>query len=154
MLTGRAVGEDDAKFATLAGVLSPADRRIVSEQRDVGDPADRLLLSEMGDTKDRRTRRPFKEEDVGGVGLACEAEPSGAGSEPGPCVVDPFSVHGQPAPDVREDATRMSNENQAHVMATLNNFIIGLASKLSFKNLAAARRHFDAQLNLRLAAAI
>jgi len=55
---------------------------------------------------------------------------------------------------LREDAIRMSNDNQAQVMATLNNFIIGLASKLSFKNLAAARRHFDAQLNLALAAAI
>ena len=48
----------------------------------------------------------------------------------------------------------MSNENQAQVMATLNNFIIGLANKLRFKNLASARRHFDAHLNLRLAAAI
>ena len=55
---------------------------------------------------------------------------------------------------LREDATRMSNDNQAQVMATLNNFIIGLASKLKLRNLAAARRHFDAQLNLALAAAI
>ena len=53
---------------------------------------------------------------------------------------------------LREDATRMSSDNQAEVMATLNNFIIGLANKLRFSNLASARRHFDAQLNLRLAA--
>lgn len=51
-----------------------------------------------------------------------------------------------------EDATRMSNPHQAQVMAVLNNFIIGLAAKLGFANLAAARRHFDAQLNLQLAA--
>ena len=66
-------------------------------------------------------------------------------------------MYGRPNPrptTLGEDANRMSNENQAQVMATLNNFIIGLASKLSFKNLAAARRHFDAQLNLALAAAI
>lgn len=52
---------------------------------------------------------------------------------------------------LREDATRMSSENQAQVMATLNNFIVGLANKLRFSNLASARRHFDAQLNLKLA---
>ena len=54
---------------------------------------------------------------------------------------------------LNEDATRMTTENQAQVMATLNNFIVGLANKLCFKNLASARRHFNAQLNLRLAAA-
>lgn len=53
---------------------------------------------------------------------------------------------------LREDATRMSNAKQAQAMATLNNFIIGLTSKLRFSNLAVARRHFDAQLNLKLAA--
>ena len=36
-------------------------------------------------------------------------------------------------------------------MAVINNFIVGLASKLGFSNLASARRHFDAQLNLKLA---
>lgn len=50
-----------------------------------------------------------------------------------------------------EDATRMSNRQQAQVMAVLNNFIVGLAAKLGFSNLAAARRHFDAQLNRQLA---
>ena len=53
---------------------------------------------------------------------------------------------------LREDATRVSSENQAQVMATLNNFIVGLANKLRFSNLASARRHFDAQLKLRLTA--
>lgn len=55
---------------------------------------------------------------------------------------------------LREDATRMSNENQAQVMATMNNFIIGLTHKLCFQTLPSARRHFDAQINLRLAAAV
>lgn len=53
---------------------------------------------------------------------------------------------------LQEDATRMSNRQQAQVLAVLNNFIVGLAAKLGFSNLAAARRHFDAQLNLQLAA--
>jgi len=52
---------------------------------------------------------------------------------------------------LREDATRMSNENQAQVVATLNNFIVGLVNKLLFPNLPTARRDFDAQLNLQLA---
>ncbi|MGH7927958.1 MAG: ISAs1 family transposase [Candidatus Binatia bacterium] len=51
-----------------------------------------------------------------------------------------------------EDATRISNRQQAQVLAVLNNFIVGLAAKLGFSNLAAARRHFDAQLNWQLAA--
>ena len=55
---------------------------------------------------------------------------------------------------LREDATRMSSENQAQVIATLNNFIIGLVNKLRFSNLASARRHFDAQLNLKLNLAV
>ena len=53
---------------------------------------------------------------------------------------------------LREDSVRMSDDNQAEVMAVLNNFIIGLARKLGFSNLASARRHFDAQLNLKLVA--
>ena len=52
---------------------------------------------------------------------------------------------------LREDSIRMSDDNQAEVMAVLNNFIVGLAGKLGFSNLASARRHFDAQLNLKLA---
>jgi hypothetical protein len=46
----------------------------------------------------------------------------------------------------------MPSEIQALVMATLNNFVIGLVNKLRFPNLASARRHFDAQLNLKPAA--
>jgi predicted transposase YbfD/YdcC len=52
---------------------------------------------------------------------------------------------------LREDSIRMSNDNQAAVMAILNSFIVGLAKKLGFSNLASARRHFNAQLNLELA---
>lgn len=53
---------------------------------------------------------------------------------------------------LREDSIRMSDDNQAEVMAVLNNFIVGLVSKMGFSNLASARRHFDAQLGLKLAA--
>ena len=52
---------------------------------------------------------------------------------------------------LQEDAIRMSDTNQAQVTAVLNNFIVSLASKLRFSNLASARRHFNAQLNLSLA---
>ena len=55
---------------------------------------------------------------------------------------------------LREDSIRMSNDNQAEVMAVLNSFIVGLPSKLGFSNLASARRHFDVQLNLKLATSI
>ena len=46
-----------------------------------------------------------------------------------------------------EDGTRMSNTNQAQVIATLNNFIIGLATKLGFTNLPSAQRYFDVLVN-------
>ena len=46
-----------------------------------------------------------------------------------------------------EDGTRMSNVKQAEVIATLNNFIVGLMSKLGFTNLASAQRNFDAAIN-------
>ena len=49
-----------------------------------------------------------------------------------------------------EDATRMADANQAQVMATLNNFIIALANKLGFRNLASAQRIFNAKLTLAL----
>lgn len=52
---------------------------------------------------------------------------------------------------LHEDATRMSNHNQAQVLAVLNNFVIGLVKALGFNNLASARRHFDAGLNASLA---
>lgn len=49
-----------------------------------------------------------------------------------------------------EDGTRMSNENLAEAMAVLNNFVIGLMSKLGFRNLASAQRVFDAKFTLAL----
>lgn len=52
---------------------------------------------------------------------------------------------------LKEDALRMTNPIQAEVMATLNNFIIGLLRKLGFTNLAAAQRRFDAKLTFALA---
>jgi hypothetical protein len=35
-------------------------------------------------------------------------------------------------------------------MATFNNFIVGLANKLGFTNLASAQRVFDAKVNIAL----
>ncbi|MBL1131632.1 MAG: ISAs1 family transposase [Chloroflexi bacterium] len=51
-----------------------------------------------------------------------------------------------------EDATRITDNRRAETMAILNNFIIGLTSKLGFRNLAVAQRAFDARLTLALAA--
>lgn len=51
---------------------------------------------------------------------------------------------------LNEDATRISNRNMAAVMATLNNFLIGLTQKLGFKNLADARRVFDFHITRQL----
>ena len=51
---------------------------------------------------------------------------------------------------LQEDATRMSGKNQPEVMATINNFIVGLTSKLGFNNLASAQRFFDAKINMAL----
>ena len=48
----------------------------------------------------------------------------------------------------------MSDENQAEVMAVPNKFIVALARKLGFSSLASACRHFEAQLNLKLAPSI
>lgn len=45
---------------------------------------------------------------------------------------------------LNEDATRLSSPTMATAIATINNFVIGLALKLGFTNLAAARRTFDA----------
>lgn len=50
-----------------------------------------------------------------------------------------------------EDNTRMTNQHLAEAMAVLNNFIIGLTSKLGFSNLASAQRMFDAKFTLALA---
>jgi len=49
-----------------------------------------------------------------------------------------------------EDATRISNVDQAEAMAVLNNFIVGLTNKLGFSNLASAQRVFDATLTFAL----
>jgi predicted transposase YbfD/YdcC len=44
---------------------------------------------------------------------------------------------------LQEDATRFSLPKMPVVMATINNFVIGLALKLGYANLAEARRIFD-----------
>ncbi len=51
---------------------------------------------------------------------------------------------------LREDQTRMSYSGLAQAMAVINNFIIGLARKLGFHNLASAQRHFDAAISAAL----
>jgi predicted transposase YbfD/YdcC len=50
-----------------------------------------------------------------------------------------------------EDGARMSNNNLAEAMAVLNNFVIGLVSKLGIRNLASAQRTFEAKITLALA---
>lgn len=52
---------------------------------------------------------------------------------------------------LQEDKTRISHPQQAQVMAVLNNFVIGLARKLGFHNLASAQRRFDAAISCQLA---
>jgi predicted transposase YbfD/YdcC len=51
---------------------------------------------------------------------------------------------------LREDHTRISHRQQAQVMAVLNNFVVGLARKLGFHNLASAQRRFDAAISFHL----
>lgn len=55
---------------------------------------------------------------------------------------------------LREDATRAQSTRFAHLLAVVNNFVIGLALHAGFKNLAGARRtwaaHVDAALALLL----
>lgn len=51
---------------------------------------------------------------------------------------------------LREDQTRISHRQQAQVMAVLNNFVVGLARKLGFHNLASAQRRFDAAISFHL----
>jgi predicted transposase YbfD/YdcC len=57
---------------------------------------------------------------------------------------------------LREDATRLTVGNAGHIMAIFNNLVIGLALQHGFRNLAKARRLFNAQptqaLNLILSA--
>ena len=45
-----------------------------------------------------------------------------------------------------EDATRLTQGSAGHVMATLNNMVIGLMRLAGYTNLAAARRFCDADL--------
>lgn len=51
---------------------------------------------------------------------------------------------------LQEDATLMSDENQAQVLAVINSFIVGLTQKLGLNNLASARRFFNAKLDAAL----
>jgi len=51
-----------------------------------------------------------------------------------------------------EDRIRITNRRFAEVLAILNNFVVGLAQKLHFANLASARRQFDAKTTQLLAA--
>lgn len=48
---------------------------------------------------------------------------------------------------LREDAMRMRNAHQAQLMASLNNFVIGLVLQQGFTNLAAARRFYAAHVD-------
>jgi predicted transposase YbfD/YdcC len=48
---------------------------------------------------------------------------------------------------LHEDATRMHNAHQAQLMASLNNFVIGLVLQHGFTNLAAARRYYAANFD-------
>lgn len=61
------------------------------------------------------------------------------------------SLHYRRDVTLQEDGTRMSNKHQAWTIAAVNNFIIGLVSKLGFTNLALAQRSFEAKLTLALA---
>ncbi|MFW6184321.1 MAG: hypothetical protein ACOC8X_11035 [Chloroflexota bacterium] len=59
-------------------------------------------------------------------------------------------LHYRRAVTLREDQTRISHRQQAQVMAVLNNFVVGLARKLGFHNLASAQRRFDAAISFHL----
>lgn len=50
-----------------------------------------------------------------------------------------------------EDKTRISFTTLAQTISILNNFLVGLTQKLGFKNLASARRRFDAEIASQLA---
>lgn len=51
---------------------------------------------------------------------------------------------------LKEDATRMSLSKMPAVIATINNFVVGLSQKLGYTNLAQARRIFEYQIALQL----
>jgi len=46
---------------------------------------------------------------------------------------------------LKEDATRLTKGKAGHIMATINNLILGLLSIKGFRNVASARRYFDAK---------
>jgi len=48
---------------------------------------------------------------------------------------------------LREDATRMSHTHQAQSVATLNNFVVSIATYLGFSNLPSARRFLQAKFD-------
>lgn len=56
------------------------------------------------------------------------------------------SLHYRRDVTLKEDETRMSDTQLAQAIALINNFIIGVAHKLGFNNLASARRKFDAAI--------
>jgi len=60
-------------------------------------------------------------------------------------------LHYRRDPTFREDATRLTKGHAGHVMAALNNLVIGLLRLVGFTNLAAARRYCDADLSNALA---
>jgi predicted transposase YbfD/YdcC len=51
---------------------------------------------------------------------------------------------------LKEDATRLSLGNSGHIMAILNNFVVGLCMRNGYQNLAKARRLFEAKQSLAL----
>jgi predicted transposase YbfD/YdcC len=55
-------------------------------------------------------------------------------------------VHYRRDVTLREDATHTLKTTLAKTIATINNFLIGLAQKLGYSNLASARRIFDASI--------
>ncbi len=59
-------------------------------------------------------------------------------------------VHYRRDVTLQEDATRMSRPAQANVVATINNFIVGLACKIGFSNLPAMLRMANARIGLAL----
>jgi predicted transposase YbfD/YdcC len=51
---------------------------------------------------------------------------------------------------LREDATRLTQPSMARAIAAINNFVIGLALKMGYTNLASARRSFNARIAAQL----
>ena len=51
---------------------------------------------------------------------------------------------------LREDATRISQPGLAQTISVINSFVIAIAQKLGYSNLASARRFFDSRIAARL----